>query len=76
VITSEPKHYTPFRADSGEWSFTTPTGGRLNGFPTRADALRIAANTERDDLQIAETKSGTVAHLLRTHFGITKKKTA
>jgi hypothetical protein len=69
------KHYTPFPAKSGDWSFTTPTG-RLDGFPTRADAIRIAANTERDDRYIAETKSGTVATTLRTHFGITRKNHA
>lgn len=69
------QHYTPFRADSGEWSFTTPTG-RLDGFPTRADAYRIAANTERDDRFVAESKTGTVAATLRAHFGIVKKKTA
>jgi hypothetical protein len=68
-------HYAPFRDQSGQWSFTTPTG-RLDGFPTRADALRIAANTERDDRYIAETKSGNVAHILRTHFGISRKKNA
>jgi len=68
-------HYSPFRAESGDWSFTTPTG-RLDGFPTRADALRIAANTERDDRYIAETKSGTVAATLRTHFGIPRKQKA
>jgi len=66
-------HYSPFRSESGDWSFTTPTG-RLDGFPARADALRIAANTERDDRFIAETKSGTVARALRTYFAISQKK--
>lgn len=66
------KHYTPTKGPGNTWQFTTPTG-KCDGFLTRADALRIAANTERDDRNEAATKSGPIATVLRTHFGITKK---
>lgn len=65
-------HYQPKAGPNGTWGFTTPTG-KSDGFLTRFDALKAAANTERQDRYEAETGKGPIAEVLRKHFrGMTR----
>jgi len=60
-------HYQPKAGPAGTWEFTTLTG-KVDGCLTRADALRVAANQERQDKSEAETGKGPLAKVLAKHF--------
>jgi hypothetical protein len=69
--SSSPKtipHYQARQREDG-WFFTTPTG-EVGQLPTRFEALRIAANTERQDRNTAATSldKSPLTEALRRHF--------
>ena len=66
-LAPRPPHYQARRRGPLDWGFTTPTGESF-GFLSRFEALRAAANTERQDKNEAEHGSGPIAAVLRKHF--------
>lgn len=62
-------HYQARQRGPSDFGFTTPTGESF-GFVTRFDALKAAANTERDDrIEAADpNRTGPISKVLRSHF--------